>query len=356
MAYVYKEHYDNTYLVNSLDKNGNKPAFFIVCSKHRGPGKTFSFSKLLYNNFVERGEKFILLTRNKGDLGDVAQGVLNSYLNYAMPDVSVYEKIQMKGVFSRIYATSGKGEETETNEIGYVIPLRSCDQIKKISSLFYDATAFFFDEFQPMQNGTYLKDEVKLLYNIYKSVARGDGSATRYMPIYLSSNTIDISNPYFEKLRLTKAIQSNTRFYRGEGVVFENVVVDGLAEKHSSEPIDIALSEMLEEDKSSSNLWLNDANSLVCKNDGWGNGTYICTLIYDNEKIGVYKYMEVGMYYVNRKVDNNCTYVYNTNLNGNLNLPMLKNTPIMLRLKDSFYKGLIRCSDSGIQKILVDIF
>lgn len=355
MAHVYKGHYNNNYLINALDKNNEKPAFFIVCSRERGPGKTFSFSKLLYNNFVERGEKFILLTRNMGDLGNVAEGVLSGYMSFEHPDVNVYEKIQMKGVFSKIYATSGTGEEVKTEHIGYVIPVRAADQIKKISSLFYDASAFYFDEFQPMNQGSYLKNEVDLLYNIYKSIARGDGSAIRYMPIYMASNTIDLHNPYFKALGLTKAIQSNTRFYRGEGVVFENVVVEGLSEAHASSPIDRALSKHLEE-KTNSNLWLNDANSLVCKPDDWGNSSYICTLVYNKEKLAIYKYYEMGLYYVNRKIDNNCKYIYNTSLDGNLNLPMLKNTPVMLKLKESFFKGLIRCSDGGVQNILLDIF
>ena len=224
MSKEYQNHYDNTKLINSLDADGERPAFYIVCSRERGPGKTFSFSKLLVNNFLEKSEKFILLTRNMGDLGNIASGVLDGYLQVEHPEISVEEKIQMKGVFSKIYMKSGKGEDATCDECGYVIPIRACDQIKKISSMFYDATAFYFDEFQPMANGTYLKDELGLLYNIYKSVARGDGSAIRYMPIYMASNTITLGNPYFEGLGLNGAIQSNTKFYKGHGVVFENCV------------------------------------------------------------------------------------------------------------------------------------
>ena len=54
MAKLYKNHYDNTKLINSVDADGNKPAFYIVCSRERGPGKTFSFSKLLYEFMIER--------------------------------------------------------------------------------------------------------------------------------------------------------------------------------------------------------------------------------------------------------------------------------------------------------------
>lgn len=355
MAYKYKEHYNCNYLINSLDKNNEKPAFFIVVSRERGPGKTFSFSKLLYNNFMDKGEKFILLTRNMGDLGNVAEGVMDGYLSYEHPEVAISEKIQMKGVFSKIFITKGAGEETVTEHCGYVIPIRAADQIKKISSLFYDATAFYFDEFQPMNRNNYIKNEVDLLYNIYKSVARGEGSAVRYMPIYMASNTIDLNNPYFHALGLSRAIQSNTRFYRGEGVVFENVLVEGLAEDHAKSPIDKALSKHLDE-KTNGNLWLTDVGSIVCKPNDWGYSAYICTLLYNQEKFAVFHYLSIGYYYISRNVDNNCQFVYNTTIDSNLNTPMLKNTPLMQRLKKNFLDGMVRCSDGGIQNMLLDLF
>ena len=81
MGVTYNKHYSCEKLIHTLDRNGNKPAFFIVCSRERGPGKTYSFSKLLFEDFLENGHKFILLTRNMGDLGNVASGVLDGYYN-----------------------------------------------------------------------------------------------------------------------------------------------------------------------------------------------------------------------------------------------------------------------------------
>lgn len=354
MAKVYKEHYNIDKLISTLDCDGNKPAFYIVCSKDRGPGKTFSFSKLLINNFLDKGEKFILLTRNMGDLGNIASGVLDGYLQIEYPDISVYETIQMKGVFSKIFMNVGSGEDKETRNCGYVIPIRAADQIKKISSMFYDATAFYFDEFQPSTNSTYLKDELGLLYNIYKSVARGEGSAIRYMPIYMASNTITLGNPYFVGLGINSKIQSNTRFYRGKGVVFENCIVEGLSEAHANSPIDQAMKTYLAQ--RGDNVWINDNNSLVCKPDKWGRAIYICTLVHNNKRYGLRLYPGTGLKYVSRSVDNSCQYVYNLTLDGDLNIPLLRTTQIMIRLRDELYKGLVRVSDGGVQEMLMDVF
>ena len=354
MGKEYQNHYDNTKLINSLDADGERPAFYIVCSRERGPGKTFSFSKLLINNFLEKGEKFILLTRNMGDLGNVAAGILDGYLQFEHPEISVEEKIQMKGVFSKIFMKSGKGEDATCDECGYVIPIRACDQIKKISSMFYDATSFYFDEFQPMANATYLKDELGLLYNIYKSVARGDGSAIRYMPVYMASNTITLGNPYFEGLGLNGAIQSNTKFYKGHGVVFENCVVEGLAEAHKSSSIDRAMSKYLE--RKSSNVWINDNDSLVAKPDNWGRSVYTCTIIYNDQQLGVYMYPVIGFRYISRKCDKNSPYIYNLTLDGKLNFPLLRTTPFLDTLRKEFFKGIVRVSDVGLQQMLMEIF
>lgn len=355
MAKLYKKHYNCQRLVNSLDADGDKPAFFIVCSKLRGPGKTFSFSELLIEKFLEEGKKFILLTRNMGDLGNVASGILDGFLQERHKDMSVSEKIQMKGVFSKIYLNKGTGDDKATEECGYVIPIRAADQIKKISSMFYDAWCFYFDEFQPMNRATYLKDEVDLLYNIYKSIARGEGSAVRYMPVYMASNTITLGNPYFTAFGLNRAIQSNTKFYKGHGVIFENCDVEGLKELHENSAIDKAL--RAHKERKGDNMWINDADSLVCKPDNWGRGDYICTLKYGDESIGVLKYQN-GYTYLSRKVDQQCSNIYSLTLDDNtLNIPLLRTRGNYLYvLRDYFYKGLIRVQDTNLQNILMDIF
>ena len=354
MSKLYHKHYDNSKLINSLDADGNRPAFYIVCSRERGPGKTFSFSKLLFENFTEKNEKFILLTRNMGDLGNVASGIFDGYLQVEHPEITLEEKIQMKGVFSKIYSVSGKKEEQVKTECGYVVPIRAADQIKKISSLFYDASSFYFDEFQPMSNSTYLKDELGLVYNIYKSIARGDGSAIRYMPIYMASNTITLGNPYFEGLGLNGAIQSNTKFYKGHGVVFENCVVEGLADAHKESAIDRAMSRYLE--RKSSNVWINDNSSLVEKPNNWGRSSYTCTLMYNGQKLGVYMYPIIGYRYISRTYDKNSQYEYNLTLDGELNYPLLRTTPFLETLRKEFFRGLVRVQDVGLQNMLMEIF
>ena len=358
MAKKYKEHYDCTKLINSLDANGEKPTFFCACSFDRGPGKSYQFSKLLIDRFMEKGDRFILLCRNRGDLGNVAAGVLNSYVAQAHPEWHISETSQMKSTFSNIYLTRGSGDEEEKLHVGWVVSLKSQDRIKLISSTFYSAWAFFFDEFMPTDKSSFLPNELDCLRTIYKSVARGESHATRYMPVFMSSNTLSIQNPYFMAWGITNKIQSNTKFYRGVGVIFELVEVEGLREEHAASGFDRAIQKHLARTESS-NIWINDNNSLVVpksKTEGWGRGRYVCTLIYNNDKFGVVTYDSVGITYISRVIDKSSEYVFNLTLEGELNIPLLKITPYLETLKKRLFGGLIRCSDGGVQAMLCDVF
>ena len=151
---VYTGFYDNTKLLEATDANGVKPEVYFVCSRGRSAGKTYQFSKTLWEHFEQTGEKFIILTRRIQDLqgGSIAYGVMKGYFDYARPDITLSEKTGMRGVFNNVFAHVGTGDEAVTEHVGYVIPLAADSKIKNVSSMFVDAWAMFMDEFQPMHS------------------------------------------------------------------------------------------------------------------------------------------------------------------------------------------------------------
>lgn len=364
---IFDGFYTNEVLIKMKDKNGNVPEIFINCSRGRSAGKTFSAAKMLYEwRFKDdfpllplldpSCDKFVLLTRHKKELGSVAEGIMKGYLEFSHPDVSVYEKIQMKGTFSNIYAEYGAGENRVTKHIGYVIPLAADDEIKKISSMFVDAWGIFFDEFQPMNNSTYLKNEVDRLLSIHTSLARGGGHSVRYFPIFMSSNTINIFNPYFIALGMHGKIQSNTRYYRGDGFVFERCMVSGLSAKHASSGVNKAFAGRDIIDYADDDSWLNDDQSCIDKPNGWGRPDYVCTLVSGKTRYAVKYYSEVGLYYIDYNVDQTSKYVYNITLDGNLNIPFIKTSPVLDNIRKRFMNGLVRMKDNNIKSVVLDLF
>lgn len=354
MSHVYDKYYDGDYLMSCTDMNGEKPGFYIVCSPERGPGKTTYFSRRLIRNFLDKGEQFALLCRDIGDLGRVASGILNSYLDNSIFDnerarYTCYERIAQKGAYSEIHLAFGEGEEREDDLCGFVLPIRAAEKLKRCSSNFVHVAVMFFDEFQPMQNSVYLKDEIQLLTYIFDSVARGEGEQSRYVPIILSSNTISLGNPYFTALGLNTKIQSDTKMYKGDGVVFEQVFVKGLKELHQSNPFHRALRK--HEASRRSNAWINDDGALVMKPEG--RGIYLCTIEYMGDMFGLLDYS--GIWFISRKIDKHVKYVFATDPEKPTTLPQLKMQPIYKRMRDMYYKGKMRVQDSGAQAMLVDL-
>lgn len=354
MSHTYKGYYNGDYLLSQKDINGNNPGWFFCCSAERGPGKTTYFSRKLIRNYLDHGEQFGLICRDIGELGRVASGVLNSYLNNSVfdkerPRYECFEVIAQKGTYSEIHLAIGEKNEREDNIIGYVLPIRAAEKIKRVSSNFTKIARLFFDEFQPMQERVYIPNEIDLLTIIFDSIARGDGEQSRYVPIICSSNTISLGNPYFTATGLNTKIQSNTRFYKGEGVIFEQVFVEGLSEKHEANPFHVALKK--HEKRRKSNIWLNDDNALVEKPQG--RGRYICTIEYGGEFIGLLDYS--GMWFLSRKTDDKALATYATDPATPSKLPQIKTVPLYKELRDRYYKGRVRVQDAGLQSMLRDL-
>lgn len=359
MAYQYKGHYDiQERLKDMADSTGQPASFLFIMSSDRGPGKTFSVCRMLIENFLENGEKFILFRRYSRELGSSAQGIFKGYFTAIHPTWYMKETIKKKGGYSIV--SLYKGEEEKPVDVGYVLPLNMMTDIRNGSSEFVDATWGFFDEFQPKLKREYLPNEFDIFYDVYKSVARGgkageEGKAVRPFRVVFVSNTIDIDDPYLYAFGLSSKIQDDTMLYRGNRVIYERVEVEGLKQMHAESDIDVACESYLR--KKGNNLWLNTDSSLVAKPDSWGHGTYIATLELYGEKLGLLYYSQAGFWYISRKTEKNCKNIYNMTLKDGATLnPVLKSVTLFRQLHDALYAGRVRVHDTMIQSMLLEVF
>lgn len=350
MAKVYKDYFDITHMIETAKKEHICFVIAVSEDKERGAGKTYSSAKFLYNRYIENGERFMIFVRNVKELGRIAEGIFGNFLSDNYPETSISEKKQ-DNVFSYIYATKGKGEDRENDIIGYVVPLKNAPAVKQYRGIFQSSNVkyFYMDEFMPL-DGKYLPNETRLMKTIYDTV----NGNIEDLPIIMTANCISLGNPYFSMLKLNGKIQTNTRKIKTDTVVYENVTVEGLADKHMKSAANRAFGQTGED--YASNVWIADNNSLVCKPDNWGRAIYICTLVYDNHRYGVHGYYGSCYYYISNVVDKHCDYLYNVKMDGDLNIPLLKSAPFLKQLRDNFYKGNVRVSNGEIQRILIEIF
>lgn len=355
---VYKGFFDGEWIFNATDADGYPPGLRFLMSTERGPGKSTQVSKRCIQRAIENNEQFVLYVRQAKELGHSARGILKSYTESPINEykgIRIEEEVQTDGVYSNIYAVRKVDDEEVKQHIGYCIALINAEKIKNISNEFCYVDRIFFDEFLPINKRKYLPGEIDLFEAANLSIMRGQGQKERYVEIYLVANTITMGNPYFEAYGdLNKKVQSSTWRYRGKGVVYERVEVDGLADEHANSPFGRAYSEHRR--KAESNIWIMDDNSLVAKPDGWGHGTYCYTIQYNGIKFGVLNYYARGITYFSRKVDKYCKDIYNTTKEGSLDLPMIKKSPVFKNLRERFYEGNVRCQDGGLQRIAIDIF
>ena len=350
MSKVYNSYFDIEHMVDTAI--AEHICFVIAVSedKERGAGKTYSSAKMFYNRFKERGERVMIFVRDVNEIEYVANGIFGKFLTDNHPDTRIEVKTQSK-IFSYINLITGGGEERKAENIGFCVSLKNAKKIKECRGIFESANVkyFYMDEFMPL-DGKYLKNETTLMKTIYDTV----NGQIEDLPIIMTANCISLGNPYFTMLKLNGKIQSNTRKLKTDTCIYENVTVKGLAEKHINSAANRAFGQT--DEKYTSNVWIGDNNSLVCKPEGWGRAIYLCTFVYNNQRYGVFEYYGSCFYYVSQTIDKHCEYIYNLTLEGDLNVPLLKSSPFLVDFRNRFFKGNIRVANGGIQRMLLDVF
>lgn len=344
-------------ILRKRDSLGTIPELYIIMS-NRGGGKTYNICKKLLDDYFDTGMKFGILTKFKNSLGGVAPGMFEIVLRDSFPEWVMVE-FQPKGccyavieLQKNIYNEEGSEVvDVERRHVGYTIAITSSIAIKKCSSKLYDIEQMFLDEFQ----GDYCPDEVNQFVRIHMSVARGGEESkggVRYVPVYLASNTISIDNPYFQVLGCVDKLQSNTKFYRGNGYIVQIYRNDDVAEAQRKSAFNRAFANTDELAMSLDNTWLNDNGACVAKPDNWGHGISYYNFVYDDKKFGVYEYPDVGYWYISRKFNPKAPINFNIGTDAKENIRSIKNAPAVLKLRQLYFDGVVRFHDQQLKTII----
>lgn len=340
------KYYDGTKLLSLMDINGEKPEIYI-CTSNRTAGKTTYFSRLLVNNFLKNGEKFMLLYRYNYELDECADKFFKDIETLFFNGMVMNGVKRAKGVFCELFL--------DNISCGYAVALNNADTIKKYSHMFNDVSRMMLDEFQSETN-RYCADELKKLISIHTSVSRGKGKQIRYVPLYMVGNPVSIINPYYVELGISGRLRNNTRFLRGTGFVLEQGFNESAATAQMESAFNRAFSNNDYVAYSAESVYLNDNQAFIDKPKG--NSSYICTLKYKNGFYGVREFAETGIIYVDDRPDmTSPTRITVTTEDHEINYVMLKkNDFFIMNLRYLFERGCfrfknLRCKEAALKAL-----
>lgn len=340
------DYYDGTKVLSMLDLNGCKPELYLVTSNRSG-GKTTYFGRLCVNKFKEKGEKFALIYRYNYELDDCADKFFKDLSTLFFNGSIMTSKRKASGIFHELFL--------DDESCGYAISLNSADQLKKYSHLFSDVQRMIFDEFQSETNH-YCTDEIRKFISVHTSIARGQGKATRYVPVYMLSNPVSIINPYYVELGISERLKDDTKFLKGDGFILEQGFVETASRAQKNSGFNKAFSSNSYVAYSSECVYLNDNKAFIEKPKGIGR--YICTIKYKGIDYGVREYSDSGVIYVDDRSDNTFRLkITVTTEDHEINYVMLKrNDAFLTTLRFYFEKGCfrfknLRCKEAVLKSL-----
>lgn len=339
------KYYDGRRLLSLKDINGEKPEIFMV-DGNRTAGKTYFFKKYMLESYLKEGQKaqFCTIHRYKTDLAGVSMSFFS--------DISDDFPADWKYKEERLFDGSCVMYLLNDNICGFALALNTANKLKEKSGTFVNVKHAFFDEYQSEDN-RYLKDEIEKMQSLHTSIARGHGKQTRYVPFFMSSNTVSILNPYYGLLGINKRLRSDTKILRGDGWVFEKTHNESASAAFKESAFNRAFSGTKYNKFASENIYLNDNTSLIEKPKG--QGEYILTLIHNGSKYSLIKYD--SLWYCQHGCDESypsrfCVKV--NDMDGSMTR-IESNKAILKWLRGYFDSGLFRFQDLECKNIVLDI-
>lgn len=336
-------YYDGTKLLSLSDINGNKPELYL-CTSNRTAGKTTYFNRLLVNRFLDKGDKFCLIYRYNYELSNVSEKFFRDIKSLFFKNNDMTSKSFARGLFQELFL--------DGEPCGYAITLNAADQIKKYSHFFSDVKRLLFDEFQSETN-KYCDNEIAKFISVHKSIARGQGQQSRYVPVYMCSNPVSIINPYYVELGISTRLSKDTNFLRGNGFVLEQSYNESAAKASELSGFDKAFGDTKYIAYANQNVYLNDNESFIEK--PIGKSHYLATLKYNGRDYAVRDFPELGIIYCDNRVDETFKgKLAVTTEDHNINYVMLKRNDFFVSsLRYYFNHGCFRFKDLNCKEAIL---
>lgn len=339
------KYYDPSIILNKKDLDDKEPCIYLITT-NRSAGKTTSFLLKALKDFKEENKKTILLYRYSYELKgscDIFKDVLRMYSEYGENMKCI---AHAKGLFYELFL--------DDVSFGYSISLNNPDALKKYSPLFSDVSQIIFDEFQT-ETGKYLAKEVEKFQSIYLTIARGGGSQSRDVKVFMLGNMVSVMNPYFLQFGIHKRLKSDTKFLRGNGWIAEFGYNESSSKAIQENGFFRAFSNEKYMSYSTEKKYLFNTDTFIEKPSG--RSTYICTIIYEGMYLGVRRYYDEGIIHVSKKYDKSFKTVLAFKVQDHTQNTMMfdKFSFTFDIIRKAFKNGYLRFDDLKTKSAILDI-
>lgn len=327
-------YYNGAKLLSMKDARGQDPEIYI-CTSNRTAGKTTFFNRKLINGFKKKGRKFAVLYRYISELEDCSNKFFKDISGLFFPGDTLTSKGRAKGVYHELFLND--------RACGFALALNAADKIKRYSHLFSDVGEMMLDEFQSESND-YCPNEIQKFRSIHTSIARGQGSMVRRVPVYLVGNPVSIINPYYVAMGISDRLTSHVHYLRGNGYVLEQGKNDAATAAQKQSAFNLAFAQGDDEygAYSAEGVYLNDNLAFIERPEG--QPRYICTLRYLGADYGLKEYTNKGIIYCDDRYDKYFPVrISVTTEDHQINYVMLRRNDLFLsHLRTLFQHGCFR--------------
>lgn len=331
-------------LLSMLDLDGKKPEIYIDES-NRSAGKTTYYNRKLIKEYKERKEQFILLYRFNYEIDSISEKFFSEIGRMFFKNDIMTEKRYTKRKYTELFLN----DET----CGYAVAINDADGVRKFSHQFARTEKMLFDEFQSETNH-YCADEITKFQSIHRSIARGGGKQTRYLPVYMLSNGVSLLNPYYTALGVSYRLKPDTHFLRGRGWVLSRTVNEDARKSYAQSGFAAAFAASEYSRFAGENVYLNDNICFIEKPQG--RSRYLATISNGETICGIYEYPETGLLFVSNSYDKTFSFRFSTNaqaVNVDFTAPRA-DTVIIATYRDFFNQGRVRFADLPCKKCFFD--
>ena len=307
----------------------------------RGIGKTYGFLEHALEHYEKTGKGTIYLRRYKDELREF-ETILNPIFENRDFKIDIQFKKNKEFIDTKKNKIILKG-----------MPLSKAPITK--SSNFNNFDIIIFDEFIiDKSNYQYIPNEFIAFHNFIETVARmREITNNTIIKTYMLANSASRNNPYFigYNIPITKKnpyIKDDLLLYKPSIKSFIDEKLKtrwGQFIKNNTKMVDY----MLYGD-------FNDKNDFIDKKLPAQN-RYICTLIYLQQKIGIYSDTKNNIIYISDKINPTNKNIYSLTKQDDTPdiISINSNKKILDTLKKYYNLGMVRFTDLKIQTIFIDI-